>query len=249
MSRTTINADLGEGIGLHNFGNDEDLMKVIDVANVACGFHAADPAVMNATVRSAAEHGVAVGAHPGLPDLAGFGRRAMALTAEEVEDIVTYQVGALSGFLRRHDVALNHVKPHGALYGMIARDRSLMEAVARVALRYEVPVFGLANTLHREVCEEMGVPFVAELYVDLGYDAEGDLIIERAPAPADPEQAAARVAEALRSGTVHAVDGTVLSVRCDSVCVHSDPPNAVAVARAVRDAIEHAEAARGTQRA
>lgn len=238
----TINADLGEGIGLHAFGNDAELMTLIDVANVACGFHAADPHIINTTVELAAANDVRVGAHPGLPDLAGFGRRPMTLTAAEVEDIVTYQVGALTAFLDRHGLRLNHIKPHGALYGMVGRDPELMAAVARVALVHDVPVFGLANTFHRSVCEELGVPFVAEIYVDLGYDAEGRLVIERSPQPAVPEEAAARITSALTTGTIAANDGTELTVDFDSVCVHSDPPNAADVVRAVRAALDRADA-------
>ncbi|MEJ6548856.1 LamB/YcsF family protein [Corynebacterium sp. USCH3] len=237
MSTTTINADLGEGLGLHAFGNDDNLMEVIDLANVACGFHASDPQIMDRTVALAKEHDVAVGAHPGLPDLAGFGRRAMVLSPHEVENIVRYQVGALSGFLTGHGVPLNHIKPHGALYGMVGRDPDLMRGVARVAADYGVPVLGLANTAHKTVCEEFGVPFIAEVYVDLNYDADGTLIIERAPAPAVPDEAAARIRSGLTRGVIQSVDGTDLQVTFDSVCVHSDPANAVDVVRAVRSAI------------
>lgn len=237
---TTINSDLGEGVGLHAFGNDEELMTVIDVANVACGFHASDPQIMDSTVALAKEHGVAVGAHPGLPDPAGFGRRAMALSPDEVRNLVAYQVGALRGFLDLHGLPLNHIKPHGALYGMVGREPELMRGVAEVAKAYGVPVFGLANTAHRTVCEEAGVDFVAEIYVDLNYDADGGLIIERKPAPADPERAAARISQALATGTIDSVDGTAFDVAFGSVCVHSDPPNSVDVVRAVRRAIDAA---------
>lgn len=237
----TINADLGEGLGLHEFGNDAQLMELIDVANVACGFHAADPHIMNRTVELAAANNVLVGAHPGLPDLAGFGRRVMSMSAAEVEDIVTYQVGALNAFLTRFGLTLNHIKPHGALYGMISRDADLMAAVARVAKAQGVPIFGLANTLHKQVCDEIGVPFVGEIYVDLGYDGEGKLVIERSPKPADPSAAADRITSALTTGTIAANDGSTLPIEFDSVCVHSDPANAAEVVRAVRAAINSAE--------
>lgn len=237
MTTTTINADLGEGLGLHAFGNDENLMRVIDLANVACGFHASDPQIMERTVALAKENDVKVGAHPGLPDLAGFGRRAMTLSPAEVENIVRYQVGALSGFLTGHSVPLNHIKPHGALYGMVGRDPELMRGVARVAADYGVPVLGLANTAHRTVCEEFAVPFVAEVYVDLNYDPDGSLIIERSPSPAVPEDAAARIRSGLTKGVIQASDGSDLPITFDSVCVHSDPSNAVDVVRAVRTAI------------
>lgn len=233
----TINAGLGEGIGLHRFGNDDQLMKLIDMANVACGFHAADPHVMKKTVELAAANDVKIGAHPGLPDLAGFGRRVMALSPDEVEDIVTYQVGALKGFLDRQGLDLNHIKPHGALFGMVSRDPELMFGVARVAKDYGVAVLGSANTAQEMVCGQLGVPFVREIYVDLGYDSNGSLIIERAPKPADPKIARKRIRDALTTGQVEANDGTPLEIEFDSVCVHSDPANAADVVRAVRTAL------------
>jgi UPF0271 protein len=236
VDTVTINADIGEGIGLHEFGNDEELMALIDIGNVACGFHASDPQIMDRTVSLAAEHGVKLGAHPGLPDLAGFGRRAMSMTADEVENIVRYQTGALSGFLRKHGLDLNHIKPHGALFGMVGRDRDLMAAVCRVARDYAVPVVGIGGTYHRPVAEDMGVEFIAEIYVDLNYDSEGKLIIERKPKPAIPEKARARIERALSDGKLETVDGGEVDVTFDSVCVHSDPPNAPDVVNAVRSA-------------
>src|SRR3954465_9264659 len=128
--RVLLNSDMGEGLGLHEFGHDDELMRIIDVANVACGYHAGDPDVMDRTVALAAEHGVAVGAHPGLPDVVGFGRRRMALTPEEVAARILSQAGALTGFLAKHGLELNHIKPHGALYGMLAGDEELMRAAA-----------------------------------------------------------------------------------------------------------------------
>jgi 5-oxoprolinase (ATP-hydrolysing) subunit A len=238
QTRPTVNSDLGEGIGLHRFGNDPELLQIVDLANVACGFHAGDPDIMSATVAAAVEHGVAIGAHPSLPDQWGFGRRAMVLTPEEVESLVRYQVGALTGFLRRHGAELNHIKPHGSLYGMVARDAALMESVAAVAADYGVAVLGMAGTPHETVCADRGVPFVAELYVDLDYNAEGGLIIQRTPHTTDPQAAADRVRQALTEGSIHADDGTELPMRFDSVCVHSDAPGAPAVARAVREAID-----------
>ena len=160
------------------------------------------------------------------------------MSADEIEDIVTYQVGALKGYLERHGSALNHIKPHGALYGMVGRDPELMAAVARVAQVNDVPVFGLANTAHKSVCDELGVPFVGEIYVDLGYDGGGNLVIERAPKPADPAAAGQRIRDALTSGAISANDGTALRIEFDSVCVHSDPPNSADVVQAVRAAID-----------
>lgn len=238
MSEPFINSDMGEGLGLHRFGNDEALLETVDAINVACGFHAGDPDVMDHTVAAAAEAGLRVGAHPGLPDLVGFGRRKMALLPDEVASIIRYQVGALTAFLDRHGEPLNHIKPHGSLYGMLAGDEALMRAAAEVNLQYGVPFFGLAGTAHESVCAEMGVDFVAELYVDLNYDGDGGLIIQRRPEMTDPAAAAERVARAVSGQPVLAVDGTELDIRFDSICVHSDAPNAVDVATAVRSVLE-----------
>lgn len=232
--RVLLNSDMGEGLGLHEFGNDEELMRIIDVANVACGYHAGDPDVMNRTVALAAAHGVAVGAHPGLPDVVGFGRRRMVLTPDEAESIILYQTGALTAFLGKHGLKLNHIKPHGALYGMLAGDEELMQAAAGAALQFGVPFFGLAGTAHEVVCRAMGVEFVPELYVDLNYGPAGELLIQRRPVPTDPDAAAERVRRALAGEPVLAVDGTELDIPFRSICVHSDAPNSTAVASAVR---------------
>ncbi|NLA65506.1 MAG: 5-oxoprolinase subunit PxpA [Leucobacter sp.] len=228
---------MGEAFALHTFGNDAALMQIIDVANVACGFHAGDPNVLEETVRLAARHGVAVGAHPGLPDLVGFGRREMKLTPDEVENLIRYQVGALSGFLKKYDLPLNHIKPHGSLYGMLARDEDLMLGAVKVAKDYQVPLFGIAGSAHQRVAEREGVSFVGELYVDLDYNPEGGLIILRQPHKTDPAAAAERVRRVMRDGVVLANDGTELRIDFTSVCVHSDTPNAVEVAHAVRAAL------------
>lgn len=233
----TINSDMGEGLGLHSFGNDSQIMAHVDLANVACGAHAGDPEVMRQTVAEAASRGVAVGAHPGLPDLVGFGRREMKLLPDEVESLILAQVGALTAFLRREGAQLSHIKPHGSLYGMLARDADLMRAAARVASLYEVPMLGLAGTAHESVCAEVGVEFVPELYVDLDYDADGKLLIVRRPHPTDPAKAAERVRRVLDDGIVLAQDGTELHLEFASICVHSDAPGSPAVAQAVREVL------------
>lgn len=233
-----INSDMGEGIGLHRFGHDEALLPLVDVINAACGFHAGDPDVMNETVEAAAAAGLKVGAHPGLPDLVGFGRRKMALLPSEVESVLLYQTGALTAFLGKHGLALNHIKPHGSLYGMLAADEELMTAAAGVAQQFGVPFFGMAGTAHEKVCAALEVPFVAELYVDLDYDAGGGLIIKRRPERTDPAAAAGRVRRALAGQPVLAVDGTELDIRFDSICVHSDTPNAPDVGAAVRAVLD-----------
>lgn len=234
----SVNSDMGEAFGLHTFGNDAALMSVIDVANVACGFHSGDPGTMDETVRLAQQNGVRVGAHPGLPDLVGFGRREMKLTPEEVESLIRYQVGALSGFLKKYDLPLNHIKPHGSLYGMLARDEELMLGAVKVARDYGVPVFGIAGSAHQRVAEREGVEFVGELYVDLDYNAEGGLIILRKPHETNIVAAAERARRALDTGTILSIDGTELPISFGSICVHSDTPNAVEVASAIRVVVD-----------
>ena len=233
-SKPFINSDMGESFGLHSFGNDESLMALIDVANVACGFHSGDPDAMEATVALAKAHGVRVGAHPGLPDLVGFGRREMKLTADEVESLIRYQVGALVGFLEKHSLPLNHIKPHGSLYGMLSRDEELMLGAVKVAKTYGVPIFGIAGTAHQRVAEREGVQFIGELYVDLDYNNQGGLIILRRPGHTNIERATERVTRVLRDGIVLADDGTELTIEFDSICVHSDTPNATEIAGVVR---------------
>ncbi|TDK27037.1 5-oxoprolinase subunit PxpA [Arthrobacter crusticola] len=231
---------MGESLGLHSFGNDLALMELVDSINVACGFHSGDPDAMADTVSAAACRDLGIGAHPGLPDLAGFGRREMKLTPNEVEHLMLYQVGALSAFLRREGVDLHHIKPHGSLYGMLARDHHLMQAAGKVAALYGVPFYGLAGTQHQVVCESLGIEFVGELYVDLNYGPEGQLLIQRRPELTDPVKAAERVRRVLDDGLVEASDGTLLRIDFTSICVHSDAPNSPEVAAAVREVLSDA---------
>src|SRR5499427_8303601 len=228
--RMTINCDMGEGFGLYRIGDDAAMMPHIDLANVACGFHASDPPTMRATVRLAKTHNVKVGAHPSLPDLQGFGRRAMAISPSEVTDLVTYQVGALKAFLDAEGVALNHVKPHGALYGMAARDEKIAAAIADAVLPFGVPILGMACTAHETAYGDKGIEFIPEFYADLEYDGDGNLILSRVHDAVDPVQAAARVVRVMREHVVATTSGRDIPVRAETVCVHSDTPAAVAIA-------------------
>ena len=232
-----INCDMGESFGLYKMGDDEGMMPHITVANVACGFHASDPTVMAKTVRLARAHGVKVGAHPSLPDLQGFGRREMKMRPEELTDCLIYQVGALKGFLDREGMALSHIKPHGSLYGMAARSEEVAEAIAAAVKVFGVPVLGMAGTKHETVYGAAGLTFISEYYADLDYADDGNLIITREHHAVDPAAAAERARRAVAEGKVAAVGGRDVPVRAQSICVHSDTPNAVAVARAVRAAI------------
>jgi 5-oxoprolinase (ATP-hydrolysing) subunit A len=232
-----INCDMGESFGLYKMGDDEGIMPYITVANVACGFHASDPVVMHKTVRLAKQHGVKVGAHPSFPDLQGFGRREMKIPRAELADLLIYQIGALRGFLDSEGVALNHIKPHGVLYGMAARQEEVAHAVCDAAEVFAVPLFGMAGTLHEKVYQARGFAFVSEFYADLDYDQNGGLIITREHQAVEPKEAAERSVRALEEGKVRSVAGNDVPVRAEAVCVHSDTPNAVAIARAVREAL------------
>jgi UPF0271 protein len=230
MMQVTINCDMGEGFGLYHMGDDAALMPFIDLANVACGFHASDPSIMRATVRLAKQHGVKVGAHPSLPDLQGFGRRAMVITLDEVSDLVTYQIGALVAFLQAENIPLNHVKPHGALYGMAARDHAIATAIAQAVRPFGVTILGMAFTEHERAYREQEVEFVPEFYADLDYDGAGNLILSRVHEAVDPTAARARVLRALRDCVVTNTAGKDIPVRATTICVHSDTPGAVAIA-------------------
>ena len=232
-----INCDMGESFGLYKMGDDERIMPFITVANVACGFHASDPVVMHRTVRLAKQHGVKVGAHPSLPDLQGFGRREMKIPRAELADILVYQVGALKGFLEAEGMELNHIKPHGVLYGMAARQEEVAHAVCDAADVFGVPLFGMAGTLHEKVYADRGHRFVSEFYADLDYDGNGGLIITREHHAVDPRMAAERCVRAVETGKVKSTAGNDVPVRADSVCVHSDTPNATDIAKAVREAL------------
>ena len=229
-----INCDMGESFGLYKFGADEQIMPYISEANVACGFHGSDPNHMQATINLAKLHNVKVGAHFSLPDLQGFGRREMKIDRAEMRNLIIYQIGALKGFLDAAGMPLNHLKPHGALYGMAAKFEDTAHAIADAANIFKVPVFGLSNTLHESVFKERGVEFIPEFFADLDYDNQGGLIITREHAAVSPEYAAEKCYRAVTQGLVRSLDGNDVSVCAKTICIHSDTPNALAIAAAVK---------------
>jgi UPF0271 protein len=240
-----INCDLGESFGNWSIGNDAEIMPEITTANVACGFHAGDPVTMLRTVALAAEHGVAIGAHPGLPDLLGFGRRRMALTPDDAAAYILYQVGALREALRRSDLALHHVKPHGAFFEVLRDEPAVADAAVDALVRSspDVLIYWPAPTAGAAFCDAArarNVRVVGEVYPDLSYDAESRLILQRSKQHTDVEQASDQMRIFLQTGSVRTVDGTLVPLDAESVCVHGDGPNAVEVARAVRRAITDA---------
>ncbi|MDP9344483.1 MAG: 5-oxoprolinase subunit PxpA [Actinomycetota bacterium] len=236
-----LNCDMGEGFGLWSLGDDELLMPLVSMANVACGFHAGDPVIMRQTVALAKEHGVGVGAHPSYPDLQGFGRRAMEMDADELTAAILYQAGALKAFLDEQGMPLTHLKPHGALYGRAAKDEATAHAVADAAEVLGVPVLGMAGTQHESVYTARGLEFLAEYYVDLDYADDGSLLITRRHAAYDPEQVRERVVRVFAEGVAVAQSGREIPMRADCVCVHSDTPGAPELARAVRQALREAQ--------
>lgn len=234
----SINCDMGESFGLYKMGNDEETMPHITEANVACGFHGSDPNHMSSTVRLAKRYGVRVGAHFSLPDLAGFGRREMKLERKELANIVIYQVGALKGFLQAEDMELAHLKPHGALYGMSAKQEHIAHAICDAAEIFRVPIFGLSGTLHEEIYTQRGLEFIPEFFADLDYDDKGQLLITREHPELVAEEVGDKALRAVRDGVVASVGGKEISVRAQTVCIHSDTPNVVDIAKAVKTALE-----------
>lgn len=226
-----LNADLGESFGNHPLGRDRELIPLLTSAHVACGFHGGDPRVMDETVGICRAAGVAVGAHPSLPDLVGFGRRAMDLTAREAETDVLYQVAALAGFCRRHGVTMQHVKPHGALYTQASADAELAAGVVAGIASFD-PSLALVCQSGSELAragEAAGLTVACEGFVDRGYDARGRLAPRRLEGAIyhDPERAVEQALRMVEEGTVVAMDGTVVELSVDTLCVHGDNPEAV----------------------
>ena len=237
-----LNCDMGESFGRYTIGNDEAMMPYITSANIACGLHAGDPLVMECTVRLARAHGVGIGAHPGFPDLQGFGRRVMQLAPEEAEAFVLYQVGALAAFAKAAGAELLHVKPHGALYNLAARDRPLAEAIARAVARFsrQLILVGLANSLLVEAGREAGLSVAREAFADRAYEADGSLRSRRLPGAVleDPAQATEQVVRIARDGLVVAYTGEEVPVQAETICLHGDTPTAVEIAKTIRRELE-----------
>ncbi|MGI4790472.1 MAG: LamB/YcsF family protein [Janthinobacterium lividum] len=237
-----LNADLGESFGVYTLGDDDSLLRSVTSANIACGFHAGDPGTMAQAVESAVAHNVALGAHPGLPDLAGFGRRCMAMTPPEVRDLVTYQIGALAGFAARQGQTLRHVKPHGALYAMAEDDDAIAEAIALAVREWDTKLilFGLSGGSLVKAGKALGLQTASEIFADRAYYSNGTLAPRSEPNAVlhDLEEVAARMSLWAREGRLTATDGTVITLDADTVCLHGDSPNASALAARVRQVLE-----------
>ena len=242
--RVDLNSDLGESFGPWAMGQDAALMASITSANVACGFHAGDPTAMRATVTLARTHGVAIGAHPGFPDLVGFGRREIKATPQEVEDFVLYQVAALAGIASAQGVRLQHVKAHGALYNMACRDRSLADAIARAVAAFDktLILFGLPKSELIEAGERAGLRVAAEVFADRAYERDGSLASRSTPGSVIHDEAVVveRAIRMVRDRQVVATDGSVIPLDADTICLHGDTPGAADLARSVRSGLEAA---------
>lgn len=242
--RIDLNSDLGESYGAFQIGFDADLFPLLTSANVACGFHGGDPLTLERTVRQAVERGVRIGAHPGFPDLVGFGRRPIHATPDQVRTDVLYQLGALDAFCRAAGTSLQHVKPHGALSNMAMTDESLAEAIVAAVYAWDpgLLLFAMPGSALGRVADGRGLTVVAEVFADRSYNADGSLVNRRLPGAmiSDPAQAAERMVKLVQSGRITAIDGTEIALPAGSICTHSDTPGAVEIVSAVREALEAA---------
>lgn len=242
--RIDINSDTGESFGAYTIGHDAGLFRSITSANVAAGFHAGDPSVLRATIRLAKARGVAVGAHPGFPDLAGFGRRELNVTPQEAEDLVLYQVAAVAGVAAAEGVRLQHVKPHGALFNMAVRNLELASAIARAVAAFDktLILFGLPESEILNAGRGAGLRVAAEVFADRAYESDGSLASRRKPGSVihDATAVVARAVRMVKERTVMAIDGSIVALAADTICVHGDTPGSDDLAAKIRAGLETA---------
>lgn len=235
MARIDLNCDMGEGFGVYRLGNDEAIMDYVTSVNIACGFHAGDPLIMRKTVQMAIKKGVAIGAHPGFPDLLGFGRRAMSITPDEAYAYVVYQIGALSAFVQAEGGKMTHVKPHGALYNLAAKEASLAKAIAQAV--YDVNpaliLYGLAGSELITAGKKIGLRTASEVFADRTYQQDGSLTPRNALQAliADEQEAVAQVLKMVNEGYVRTLQGVDVPIQAETVCIHGDGSNALAFAK------------------
>lgn len=226
-----LNSDIGESFGVYKIGLDEEVVKQISSANIACGFHAGDPTVINDTVEKAVKNDVAVGAHPGFPDLAGFGRRKMDISPHDITQLIVYQIGAIAAFAKKHGACLQHVKAHGALYNMAAKDRQLADAIAKGIAQVDKNLIcvGQANTEMEKSAKKYGLKYACEVFADRNMNPDGSLVSRKLANAVitDEELACKRVLRMVKEGEVEAIDGSIVKVKADTICVHGDNPKAV----------------------
>ena len=238
MKRIDLNCDMGESYGAWKMGADAEVMPFITSANIAAGFHAGDPATIRKTVRLAVDHGVAIGAHPSLPDLMGFGRRVMRISPQDMYDLVVYQAGAVEAFARAAGAKLHHVKCHGALYNMAAIDEGLSDAMARAVKDLgDVKLYALSNSLMMKIAKDKGVPVYGEVFADRGYSDDGTLAPRDKPGGMieDPAASVKQVLGMVEGGFVTSLAGKRIAVSADTLCLHGDQPGAVTFAQRLRE--------------
>ena len=238
-----LNSDLGESFGAYKIGQDDQIIPLVSSVNIACGWHAGDPLVMQKAVALAKQYGVSVGAHPGFPDLMGFGRRNMNVTPAEVKAYIQYQVGALSAFCRAAGVKLHHVKPHGAMYNMAGADGRLARAVAEAVAEIDdsLILLALSGSEMIRAADAVGLPSASEVFADRAYEEDGSLRARSKPDAVihDEAECAARVLRMVTEGKVTAVTGRDIDIRADSICVHGDSPEALLFVRRIRETLKN----------
>ena len=241
MDKIDLNCDLGESFGNYKIGMDEEVIPLISSANIACGFHASDPVVMSRTVRLAKENGVSIGAHPGLPDIMGFGRRNMDIKPQEAKAYVQYQIGALSAFCKAQGVPLVHVKPHGALYNMAGRDYKLAKAICEGIFEVDskLILLALSGSQMIKAAEDVGLRAASEVFADRAYEEDGSLVSRSKPGAVitDEAEAIKRVVRMAKEGKVTSITGKDIAIKADSVCVHGDNANALRLVRKIRSSL------------
>ena len=242
MYKIDLNSDLGESFGAYKIGRDADIISLVSSANVACGFHAGDPTVMAKTIAICKENRTAIGAHPGFNDLVGFGRRNMAVSPEDAANMITYQVGALDAFCKSQGVKMQHVKPHGALYNMAAKDSALAAAICKAIYNYNpsLILMGLANSKMIEEAKKIGLPYAAEVFADRAYEDDGTLVARTKEGAMikDEDEAVSRVVRMIKENRVTTISGKEIEIVPDSVCVHGDSEKALLFVKKISDTLK-----------
>ncbi len=242
MYTVDLNSDLGESFGAYKIGRDADILPLVSSANVACGFHAGDPTIMAKTVQICKDSGTAIGAHPGFADLQGFGRRNMNVSPEDAKNMIVYQVGALDAFCKSAGVCLQHVKPHGALYNMAAKDGALARAICEGIYAYNpaLILLGLAGSQMITAAKEIGLPYAEEVFADRAYEDDGTLVARTKPGAMihDEDEAVSRVITMIKTHSVISISGKEIEICPDSVCVHGDSEKALLFVKKIRSALE-----------
>lgn len=245
MYRLDMNCDMGESFGHYTLGTDHEILRAVTSANIACGFHAGDPATMRKTVQLAIDHGVGIGAHPGLPDLVGFGRRNMDISAQEAYDMVVYQIGALAGFVQALGGRMQHVKAHGALYNMAAVDAKLAQAIAQAvfAVDKDLVLYGLSGSELVKAGKQAGLRTASEVFADRTYQSDGTLTPRRQSDAMieDGDTAIQQVVRMVKEGKVRSQQGHDIEIQADTVCIHGDGPHALEFSQRIRIELERAE--------